>query len=93
MSRNFEIMLEYEAVPGKRPTRAEYEAKLGSSISSKDMWPSFVPISNGARGLYKDFDGLDFRQDWACGNIGHQFKELLELIFSSLFPKTAFCLR
>ena len=55
MSRNFEIMLEYEAVPGKRPTRAEYEAKLGSSISSKDRCPWFAPISNGARALYKDF--------------------------------------
>ena len=55
MSRNFEITLEYEEVPGKRPTRAEYEAKLGSSISSKDTWPSFAPISNGARALYKDF--------------------------------------
>ena len=47
--------MEYEAVPGKRLTRAEYEAKLGSSISSKDTWPSFAPISNGARALYKDF--------------------------------------
>ena len=63
MSRNFEIMLEYEAVPGKRPTRAEYEAKLGSSISSKDTWPSFVPISNDARALYKEFERGDLLLD------------------------------
>ena len=40
VSRNFEITLEYEEVPRKRPMRAEYEAKLGSNISSKDTWPS-----------------------------------------------------